>query len=97
MDDAAIDADPIADGGKICRAGRLVTEPAADLHPTVSVTGDAVQPALLLDDAGHAQIAPLETRKLFFEKRTPAKAFALRHGDSSQRQVEDEEGGSAGI
>ncbi len=60
MDDAAIDADPIADGGKVCRTGRLVTEPPADLHPAVSLTGDAVQPPLLLDDAGHAQIAPLE-------------------------------------
>ena len=76
MDDAAVDADPVADRGKIGRAGRLVAEPAADLRPPLGVAGDAIQPALLLDDAGKAQIAAVEARDLMLEKRTPAKAFA---------------------
>ncbi len=73
---AVADTDPIAYRGKIGRANRFMTESAADLYPAVSVTGDAVPPPLLLDDAGDEQVGPLETRELFFEKRTPAKAFA---------------------
>jgi hypothetical protein len=76
MDDAAVDADPIAHGWEIGRTRRFMTKPSADLRPSVGVAGEAVAPALLLDDASHEQIAALETRQLFFEKRTPAKAFA---------------------
>jgi hypothetical protein len=43
MDDAAFNTNPIADGGKISRARRLMPKPAADLGPPVGVAGDAIQ------------------------------------------------------
>jgi hypothetical protein len=44
VDDAAVDADPIADGRKVGRARRVMAEAAADLRPALGVAGDAIQP-----------------------------------------------------
>ena len=49
--------------GKSAGVDRLVTEPAADLGPPVSVAGDAIQAALLLDDAGETKIGRVETAR----------------------------------
>jgi uncharacterized surface anchored protein len=53
-----------------------MTEAAADLDPACRITGDAIQPALFLDDAGEVEIAAIEAGDLLFEKWTPAIAFA---------------------
>ena len=53
-----------------------MTEPAADLGPALGVAGDAIQPALLFDDAGETEIGARGARDLMLEKRTPAIAFA---------------------
>ena len=76
MDDAAFNTNPIADGGKISRARRLVPKPAADLGPPLGVAGDAIQSPLLLHDAGKTQMVANEVRDLTLEERTPAIAFA---------------------
>ena len=76
MDDAAFNTDPIADRGKISGARRFVPKPAADLGPPVGVAGDAIQAALLLDDAGKTQMVAKDVGDLILEERTPAIAFA---------------------
>ena len=53
-----------------------MTEPAADFRPPVDVAGDAIEPALFLDDAGKSKIVAFEAGDLSLEERTPAKAFA---------------------
>ena len=76
VNDAPINAHPITDSGKIGGVEGLVTEAAADFGPPLGVAGDAIQTALLLDDARKTKIAAAEARGLMFEKRIPAKAFA---------------------
>jgi len=51
-------------------------EPPADLRHALGVAGDAIQPALLLDDAGERQIAAVQRRRVCFEKRIPPQTLS---------------------
>jgi hypothetical protein len=53
-----------------------MTEPPAHLCPRLDIASDAIQPALLLNDAREPQIATIETNDLRFEKRMPPQMFA---------------------
>jgi hypothetical protein len=51
-------------------------ELAADFCPSFCVTVDAIQPALLFNDAGELQAAAIERRSVSVEKRIPPQTFA---------------------
>ena len=51
-------------------------EPATDLGPPLRITVDAIQPALLFDNAGEMQVAAIERRGVRVEKRSPPQTFA---------------------
>src|SRR4030095_16430266 len=82
VDDAAIDADPVADRWEVARVRRFMTETAADLGPPVDVAGQAVQPPLFLDDARPLQVQEFLSADLIFEEIVPAKSLALRNEDA---------------
>ena len=51
-------------------------EPATDLGPPFRITVDAIQPALLFDNAGELQVAAIERRGKRVKKRSPPQTFA---------------------
>ncbi|HMD37539.1 MAG TPA: hypothetical protein VKH42_21335, partial [Vicinamibacterales bacterium] len=70
---------PITDGRKVRRARRVMAESTAHLCPRLNIAGEAIQPALLFDDARKAQISAIDASDLCFEKRMPPQTFAYRH------------------
>ncbi len=71
-----VDADPIAHRGKIGHGRRLVAKLAGHFRPALDIARDAIQPALLLDDARERQVGPRQTRDLRRKKRIPPETFA---------------------
>ena len=73
------DAHPVADRGEVRRGRRLVTEAPADFRPAPGAAVDAVQPALLLDDARPGQacagLVAFVLLNLLFEETVPAPTF----------------------
>jgi len=49
---------------------------SADLRHAVDIAGEAIQPALLLDDTGKRQIAAVERRGMRIEKRIPPQTLS---------------------
>ena len=75
---ACSDTDPIANGWKVSGRARVMPEFSADLGPAVDIAGDAIRPALFLDDADNEGRRHV-LRDLLLKKLAPSKPSTLLH------------------